>query len=110
MNITTENIDGTTVVRLEGDLDSNTAPGAQDRIEAIIDGGVTNMLVNLKQVGFVSSAGLRILLAAAKKINRIDGKLQISDLNETVLEVFEISGFISILKVFPTEEAALQDT
>ena len=109
MNITTEKIDGITVVRLAGDLDTNTSTGAQDTIEEIIDGGVTNMLVNLKEVGFVSSAGLRILLAAAKKINRLDGKLRISDLNETVQEVFEISGFITILKVFPTEEAALQD-
>jgi anti-anti-sigma factor len=109
MNITTENIDGTTVVRLSGDLDTNSSTGAQNTIEEIIDGGATDMLVNLKEVGFVSSAGLRILLAAAKKLNRVDGKLRISDLNETVLEVFEISGFITILKVFPTEEAALQD-
>jgi anti-sigma B factor antagonist len=110
MNITTDNIDGITVVRLEGDLDTNSSTGAQKTIEEIIDGGVSNMLVNLKDVGFVSSAGLRILLAAAKKINGLNGKLRISDLNETVQEVFEISGFITILKVFPTEEVALQDT
>ena len=109
MNFTTENIDGTTVVRLAGDLDTNSSTGAQNPIEEFLDGGATDMLVNLKEVGFVSSAGLRILLAAAKKLNRVDGKLRISDLNETVLEVFEISGFITILKVFPTEEAALQD-
>lgn len=110
MDITTDNIDGITVVRLTGDLDTISSGGAQSTIEEIIDGGGSNMLVNLREVGFVSSAGLRILLAAAKKINGLQGKLRISDLNETVLEVFEISGFITILNVFPTEEAALQDT
>ena len=97
------------MLRLSGDLDTNSSSGAQDTITEIIEGGATNMLINLKDVGFVSSAGLRILLAAAKKMVSIDGSLRISDLNETVHEVFEISGFISILKVFPTEQAALQD-
>ena len=109
MNITTEIIDGVTVLRLAGDLDTNSSGGAQETITEIIEGGVSNMLINLKEVGFVSSAGLRILLAAAKKMVSINGTLRISDLNETVNEVFEISGFISILKVFPTEQAALQD-
>jgi anti-anti-sigma regulatory factor len=49
------------------------------------------------------------LLATAKRLTGADGSLKISDLNETVHEVFEISGFITILDVYKTEEEALQD-
>ena len=64
--------------------------------------------MSLRRVGFVSSAGLRILLATAKQLN-VDGFLKVTDLNETVHDVFEISGFNSILDVYKTEEDALQD-
>ena len=97
------------MLRLSGDLDTGTSGDAQDKIVQMIDDGASNMLINLKDVGFVSSAGLRILLVAAKKMVSIDGTLRVSDLNETVHDVFEISGFSSILNVFPTEQDALQD-
>lgn len=109
MDASIENVNGTTVVRFDGDLDTNTAPDAQDRLNALIDEGNAHLLVNLRKVGFVSSAGLRILLATAKKLNGADGSLKITDLNETVHDVFEISGFNSILNVYKTEEEALQD-
>ena len=109
MNVSTEQIDSTTVVRFDGDLDTNTSPDAQEKLNSLIDEGNTRLLVCLRKVGFVSSAGLRILLATAKRLNSGDGNLKISDLNETVHEVFEISGFISILDVYGTEEEALQD-
>jgi anti-anti-sigma factor len=109
MDLSIEQIDATTVVRINGDLDTNTSPVAQEKLNALIDEGNTRLLVTLRKVGFVSSAGLRILLATAKRLNAGDGSLKISDLNETVNEVFEISGFISILNVYKTEEEALQD-
>ena len=109
MNIATEIINGITVVRLSGDLDTGTSDKAQETINQIIDGGANNVLISLRDVGFVSSAGLRILLVAAKKIVSIDGTLRISDLNDTVHDVFEISGFSSIFNVFATEQDALQD-
>lgn len=110
MELSIDQVGATTVVRINGDLDTNTSPAAQERLNALIDEGDTRLLVNLRRVGFVSSAGLRILLATAKRLNAGDGSLKISDLNETVNDVFEISGFISILSVYKTEEEALQDT
>ena len=109
MNIATEVVNGVTVLRLSGDLDTGTSDKAQEIINQTIDNGASNMLISLREVGFVSSAGLRILLVAAKKMVSIDGTLRISDLNETVHDVFEISGFSSIFNVFATEEDALQD-
>ncbi len=109
MDISTEQIDTTTVVRLSGNLDTNTSGPAHEKLEALIEQGNMHLLVNLRQVAFVSSAGLRILLATAKRLNGTEGSLKISNLNETVNEVFEISGFNSILNVFITEEDALND-
>ena len=109
MDISIKKVAVTTVVRLSGDLDTNTSPVAQERLDTLVEEGNHHLLVNLRKVGFVSSAGLRILLATAKRLNKADGSLKVTDLNETVQEVFEISGFVSILDVYGTEEEALQD-
>ena len=108
MNIATTVVESVTVVRLDGNLDTNTAEIAQRSLNEIVDGGVRKVLVNLAEVEFVSSAGLRVLLATAKRLVGPGGSLRISNLNDTVNEVFEISGFTTILSVFPTEEAALE--
>ena len=107
MNITTETIDGIQVVRLNGDLDTTSSPQAQEAIDTLLDSGASNLLVNLEHVGFVSSTGLRVLLSTAKRLRSVGGNLRISNLNETVNEVFEISGFIAILNVFADEQSAL---
>ena len=107
MNITTDNIDTVTVVRLSGDLDTNTSELALGTLTELIDGGSTKVLVNFADVGFVSSAGLRVLLATAKKIKAANGTFKICGLNETVQEVFDISGFSTILSVAGSEEEAL---
>ena len=105
MNISKSEIDSVTVFRLDGDLDTNSSPLAEEAFKEAIAGGCSAMLVNLSELGFVSSAGLRVLLTAAK---RLGGQLKVCGLNETVNEVFEISGFSTIFSVFPTEEDALQ--
>ncbi len=109
MDISTEQIGGTMVVRFSGNMDTNTSPAAQPSLEELIEAGSTALLVNLKDVPFVSSAGLRVLLATAKRLNKDAGSLKITDLNETVNEVFEISGFSSILDVYSTEADGLND-
>ena len=108
MNISTTNIESVAVVRLEGNLDTNTSSDAQESLNQLIEGGAAKILVNFTGVDFVSSAGLRILLTTAKKLSAAGGNLRISNLNETVSEVFEISGFSTILDVFGSEEDGLQ--
>ena len=108
MNIETTTIDKATVVELEGNLDTNTSMDAQEHINALVDGGMLKLLIDFAKVDFVSSAGLRVLLATAKRLGGIGGSLRICGLNEAVNEVFEISGFSTILDVFPTRDEALQ--
>lgn len=108
MDISIIEIGSVKVFRLEGNLDTNTSPEVQESINQEISQGATKILVNLENVDFVSSAGLRVLLATAKRLGGVGGALRISNLNETVTEVFEISGFSTILDVCANEEEALQ--
>jgi len=108
MNISTREEGVVTVVGVDGNLDTNTAPEAQRHLDGLQDGGVQKILVDFTDVDYVSSAGLRVLLATAKRISASGGSLRICGLNETVNEVFEISGFSMILNVFGSEAEALE--
>ncbi|MHC4708846.1 MAG: STAS domain-containing protein [Planctomycetota bacterium] len=108
MNISNREEGGVTVVGVEGNLDTNTAPDAQQHLDALQDDEVGKILVNFEQLDYISSAGLRVLLATAKRLGTSGGSLRICGLNETVSEVFEISGFSVILNVFGSEAEALE--
>ena len=109
MNIAISDAEGVTVVRFEGNLDTNTAPEAQERLDALLDQGSNMVLIDFEALDYISSAGLRVLLATAKKLRGSSGKLHMCSLNEMVTEVFEISGFSTIFSVFPTESEALEE-
>ena len=107
MNIDIRNSGGVQVLAFEGNLDTNTSPKAEAKINELIDSGENKLLINFEQLNFISSAGLRVLLATAKKLGPAGGTLRICALNSTVQEVFDISGFGTILNVSATEEEAL---
>ena len=107
MQISSETVEDVLVVRLEGNLDTNSSPEAQDYLNKAIDDGAARVIVSFDQVEFVSSAGLRVLLVTAKRLAGAGGNLRVCGLNETVSEVFEISGFSTILNVFASESEAL---
>ena len=95
------------VVELEGNLDTNTSPTAQEHLNGLIGGGNGKILIDFGKLNYISSAGLRVLLATAKKLRAGGGDLRLCNLNQGVQDVFEISGFSSILSVHATEGEAL---
>jgi len=95
------------VLNYVGRLDTNTTPQAETQINGLLDSGARKFLINFEQLDYISSAGLRLLLATAKKLKSTSGDLRICGLNPTVQEVFDISGFSSILSVTATEQEAL---
>ena len=107
MEITIRNEGEVNIFDFEGNLETSTAAEAESTINRVIDSGETRLLINFEQLNYISSAGLRILLATAKKLKPISGELRICNLNATVQEVFDISGFSSILTIAATEEEAL---
>jgi anti-anti-sigma factor len=108
MDVTTRTHDEVTVVALAGNLDSNTSPQAQQALDGILAGGGKKMLIDFTKLDYISSAGLRVLLGTAKRLSGTGGALRLFGLNETVREVFQISGFSTILAVFATETDALK--
>lgn len=98
-----------TVVAPHEKLDTGTAPIAEQALGALVDGGARKIVVDLAKVAYVSSAGLRILLMTAKRLRVVGGELRVSELNDTVREVFDISGFSTLLPVFSTTADAVRD-
>lgn len=95
------------ILGFHGNLDTNTSPDAESTINELIANGADKFLMNFDNLNFISSSGLRVLLATAKKLKGTGGNLKICGLNPTVQEVFDISGFGSILDVAKTEADAL---
>ena len=109
MKIDIQDTSDVKVVRFEGKLDSNTTPEAEAALNEAVEQGASKILIDFEDLDFVSSAGLRILLATAKKLGTQGGALRVCSLNETVRDIFDISGFSTLLRVFENEQEALAD-
>ena len=106
MEISTRTSNDIHIVAIAGSLDSTTSPAAQKALDAVL-AGARNIALDFTQLDYISSAGLRVLLGAAKQLRGSGGTLRMFGLNQSVREVFEISGFSAILSVYPTETEAL---
>jgi anti-sigma B factor antagonist len=82
---------------LEGRLDTVTAPELDAELKASLE-GVTELVLDCDQLEYVSSAGLRVLLSAQKQMNK-QGSMKLTHVCETVMEIFEVTGFQDILTV-----------
>jgi anti-anti-sigma factor len=107
MDIQTRESNSVSILDFSGNLDTNNSPAAEGEVNRLIEGGTTQIIFNFKDLNFIASSGLRILLATAKKLQRSGGKMIVCNLNDTVQEVFDISGFASILNLAAGEEEAL---
>lgn len=106
MEISTRTSNDTHIVAIAGSLDSTTSPAAQKALDAVL-AGARKVALDFSELDYISSAGLRVLLGAAKQLRASGGTLRIFGLNQSVREVFEISGFSAILSVYPSEAEAL---
>ena len=108
MNISTEDMNDIKVVRFNGKLDSNNAKEAESCFNELLAQNTAKILVDFKELDYTSSAGLRVLLYTAKQLKAVDGQLRLCNLNETVREIFDMSGFSTILQVYKTESEAIE--
>lgn len=95
------------VVKVNGRMDAVTAPEFEKTVCLWIDEGEKCFVVDLGALEYISSAGLRSLLIIAKKLKSINGKILLAAMEESVKEVFEISGFNSIIPIHDTVQAAI---
>ena len=83
---------------IEGRLDTTTAPELESVISSSFD-GIDAVTLDLSALDYISSAGLRVLLSAQKKMTAKGGTLEVTGVNETVGEIFEVTGFSDILTI-----------
>ena len=96
-NITKKKEDSKLDLVLEGRLDTTTAPQLEQEINAEIE-GVTELAFDFAALEYISSAGLRVLLSAQKKMNK-QGKMVIRNVSEEIDEIFNVTGFSDILTI-----------
>ena len=97
MNINIERENGKTLMKIEGRLDTTTAPELE---KAISDEGeaLKSLVLDFGGVDYISSAGLRVLLTAQKKMN-VQGIMELNNVSEAVMDIFEMTGFADILVI-----------
>ena len=86
-----------TIIELAGRLDTTTAPALDKTINNDIE-DTKNLVLDLKKLEYISSAGLRVILGAQKKMQKI-GSMKVTNVCEDVMEIFEITGFADILTI-----------
>ena len=91
-----KNAEGT-VIEVAGRLDTTTAPALDKTITNDI-GDTKNLVLNMKGLEYISSAGLRVILGAQKKMQKI-GSMKVTNVREEIMEVFEMTGFADILVI-----------
>jgi len=100
--------DDINIYRLKGRLDSNTAQGFEQKLFQAISDGSKRMIVDFKDLSYISSDGIRVILIATKAIKREEGQIMFCCMRDYVKEVFEIAGIGSLLPVVATMDDALK--
>lgn len=108
MDIATEKRGTITLLSLQGRIDASTSIQLEEAFLTAINSGEKHFAVDFSQIDYISSAGLRVLLSAVKKLKQQDGKMVLAGLKEHVKEVFDIAGFSPIFPTFQSQEEALK--
>lgn len=100
--------DGIKIVCLIERVDSTNAPETEAAVRALMDQGCTRILFDLSELVYISSAGLRVVLLTWKTLSKTGGRFALCRFNDNVRQVFEVSGFLPMFKVFKEREGALE--
>ena len=109
MEINHKEENGIVFIAFKGRLDGSSAVEAEEIINTIFKGDNNRLLFDFEFLEYLSSAGLRVVLGAAKEIKRRDGKFVLCALNSYVKEVFEVSGFGAIIPIADSVDAGIKE-
>jgi anti-sigma B factor antagonist len=96
-----------TIVTVSGSIDSITAESLTQVLNDHVEAGNTKLVVDFSEVNYTSSAGLRSLLIALKSSRKKNGDMRLAGVQKNVMDVLELSGFNSIIKIFTDPAAAV---
>ena len=108
MEINSNEKNGIVSITIKGRLEADSSPEAEKVVREVLRGPTTRLLFNLSGLEYLSSAGLRVVLTAAKEMKRRDGKIVLCSLNEFVKEIFEVSGFQSLIPIADSVESGVE--
>lgn len=107
MNLDQETRGDVAILRPVGRLDSASSPELERVVLERLEGGCHRLVFDLASLDYVSSAGLRVILLAGKKLRSVQGHLVLAGMREAVRDVFEMSGFLTLFAVTPTLDEAV---
>ena len=107
MNIETEHRDDILILRPLGRLDSSSSPELEQLRSEQLDAGSQRLVLDFSALSYISSAGLRVVLLAGKKLHARQGKIVLTSLQDMVRDVFDMSGFLTLFAVADSLDAGL---
>jgi len=107
MNIVESEKNNITILSVSGRMDATTAPQFNEACQNVLSSGKKSVIVDLGGLEYISSAGLRSILVMGKSCKSAQANLAFCSMQNMVADMFKLSGFISILKVYPSQDEAL---
>ena len=108
MEISQKEEKGIVSIAIKGRMDADSSPDAEKVVKEALGAEANRLLFDLGELEYLSSAGLRVLLSAAKEMRRREGKIVLCSLNEFVKEIFEVSGFQSLIPITDSVESGIE--
>ena len=105
----TDQLRGLSVVKVDGRVDSETAPQLQEALTALLDAGCAKIVINLQDVEFMSSAGLRAMVAAYQAAQKASGSVRLAAVPEFITSIMYTVGLNQMLLSYPSDQEAVAD-
>jgi anti-sigma B factor antagonist len=109
MHIKKDKIEDFAVLKIKGRIDTVHSGDLEKEVNQLFDSGEKHLIFNCEGMNYISSSGLRVFLVAQKKAKAINGKLYLCNMQPPIQEIFRISGFSNLFKIFTTQDEALQN-
>jgi len=103
-----KNVNGIQVVVIDGSMDVHTTPDFLEHVNGVLDQGIVNIIIDLKNVSFISSYGLGSLATILRNVNAKDGSIRIAGLSDSMKTPFEITGLYDKFQQFENADDALK--
>jgi anti-anti-sigma factor len=110
MNIKKEKIENFTVLKIKGRVDTIHSVELEAEVNQMFESGEKHFIFNCSKMNYISSSGLRVFLVTQKKVISLKGELYLCDLQPAIQEVFRISGFSSLFKIYDNQEEIFKNT
>ena len=107
MDISTQEVKRVSVMTVKGRVDSATAPDLENALKQLVETEKTQIVLDLKDVEYMSSAGLRAMVSTLKAVKRINGDLRLCSPSPRVAEVLRLAGLTSIFNIYPSQTDAV---